>query len=90
MGQAEALLDSLELADDELGTGLNAVSLCCIIYTYEPSHWRAAAIKNTWGRGCDSLIFLSNATNEQLGTVILNHTKKWPKESYDNLWQATG
>jgi hypothetical protein len=58
--------------------------ILCMVYTYEGSHDRLAAIAETWGRRCDGFFAASNATDEEIGALDLTHAGD---ESYGNMWQ---
>lgn len=55
--------------------------LCFIGTTVKYFGKRAIHVKETWGKHCDKLIFVSNTTNDRLGSVGLNVT-----DDYLHLW----
>ncbi|XP_037780095.1 glycoprotein-N-acetylgalactosamine 3-beta-galactosyltransferase 1-like [Penaeus monodon] len=61
------------------------VRILCWILTQPKSHYKKAIhVKNTWGKRCDKLIFMSTKNDEKLGAVGLNTS-----EGYYNLWGKT-
>ncbi|XP_063609456.1 glycoprotein-N-acetylgalactosamine 3-beta-galactosyltransferase 1-like [Penaeus indicus] len=59
--------------------------ILCWILTQPKSHYKKAVhVKNTWGKRCDKLIFMSTKNDEKLGAVALNTS-----EGYYNLWGKT-
>lgn len=64
---------------------IDNVKILCLVLTTEPFHKeRAIHVKNTWGAHCNKLIFASNATDAELGSVNLQEN-----DSYDTLWGKT-
>lgn len=60
----------------------NEVKILCLILTYEQNHKKKAIhVKNTWGSRCNKLIFVSNVTDTELGSVNLQKN-----DHYDILW----
>lgn len=62
----------------------NEVKILCLVLTYEPNHRKKAIhVKNTWGSRCNKLIFVSNLTDIELGSVKLqkndHHNILWGK-----------
>ncbi|XP_069977626.1 glycoprotein-N-acetylgalactosamine 3-beta-galactosyltransferase 1 [Penaeus vannamei] len=61
------------------------VRILCWILTQPKSHYRKAVhVKNTWGKRCDKLIFMSTENDTSLGAVALN-----TPEGRENLWGKT-
>ncbi|XP_047476333.1 glycoprotein-N-acetylgalactosamine 3-beta-galactosyltransferase 1-like isoform X2 [Penaeus chinensis] len=59
--------------------------ILCWILTQPKAHYtKAVHVKNTWGKRCDKLIFMSTKKDEKLGAVALNTS-----EGYYNLWGKT-
>ncbi|XP_042888173.1 glycoprotein-N-acetylgalactosamine 3-beta-galactosyltransferase 1-like isoform X2 [Penaeus japonicus] len=59
--------------------------ILCWILTYPGAHdTKAVHLKNTWGKRCDKLIFMSTKENTSLGAVALNVS-----EGFYNLWGKT-
>ncbi|OQS01244.1 glycoprotein-N-acetylgalactosamine 3-beta-galactosyltransferase [Achlya hypogyna] len=60
-----------------------APRILCFVNTISPHHaTKAQTIKDTWGKRCDKLVFLSNATDVALGAVALV-----APSDHDHLWQ---
>lgn len=60
----------------------NEVKILCLVLTYELNHKKKAIhVKNTWGSRCNKLIFVSNVTDSDLGSVNLQNN-----DHYDILW----
>lgn len=73
----------------------NDVKVLCMVMTIPANHKKKAVhIKNTWGRRCNKLLFMTSETDPELETVILpvensreflwNKTKLAFKYLYDN------
>lgn len=61
------------------------VKVLCIVLTTEPYHQvRAIHVKNTWARRCNKLIFASNVTDAELGSVALQEN-----DDYGHVWGKT-
>lgn len=59
------------------------IKIVCLVLTYPPNHQtRAVHIKNTWGRGCNKLIFLSTEADEKLGAIEI----PFNEEDREILW----
>uniref|UniRef100_T1J8G4 N-acetylgalactosaminide beta-1,3-galactosyltransferase n=1 Tax=Strigamia maritima TaxID=126957 RepID=T1J8G4_STRMM len=62
-----------------------AVSILCWVVTSPKTHkTRAEHVKNTWGRDCNHLIFMSSQNDSHLGAVALPVS-----EGRDHLWAKT-
>lgn len=63
----------------------NEVKVLCMIMTHPENHrTKAFHIKNTWGRRCNKLVFISSKRDLILDTVVLPI-----EESRDALWNKT-
>ncbi|KAF0701938.1 hypothetical protein AaE_016228 [Aphanomyces astaci] len=68
--------------------------ILCFVNTISPNHaTKAQAIKDTWGKRCDKLVFLSNVTDNTLGAVAIadvpsDHSHLWQKHkaSMQYIW----
>ncbi|XP_037779936.1 glycoprotein-N-acetylgalactosamine 3-beta-galactosyltransferase 1-like [Penaeus monodon] len=61
------------------------VRILCWVLTQPKSHYKKAVhVKNTWGKRCDKLIFMSTENDTSLGAVALNTS-----EGRVNLWGKT-
>ncbi|XP_068241577.1 glycoprotein-N-acetylgalactosamine 3-beta-galactosyltransferase 1-like [Palaemon carinicauda] len=64
----------------------NPTRLLCLVLTTSQTREHALAVKNTWGKRCDKIIFSSDVEDKDLGSVSL-------KASYQNgddvLWIKT-
>jgi len=58
--------------------------LCWVMTTPKNHQSKAAHVKATWGRRCDKLLFMSNASDPVLGSVKLD-----VGGGYDSLWGKT-
>lgn len=62
------------------------VKLLCMVMTYPKNHrTKAMNVKNTWGRRCNKLVFISSAEDQVLDTVVALPLK----ESRKILWTKT-
>lgn len=67
---------------DEL---FDKVRVLCWIVTYpENHHMKAIHVKNTWGKRCNTLLFMSSEADPVLGTIVLS-----VNEGRENLWNKT-
>ena len=67
------------------GSKKGAPRVCCILYTHHKAHkHHPKAIKETWGRDCDHMLFASDVEDPLIGSVKIEH--KGP-EAYSNMWQ---
>jgi hypothetical protein len=62
--------------------------ILCAIYTHAGATPQTQAIRQTWGRKCDGLLFASTVTNHSTLHVQLKHDSKW-EGGYRGLWQRT-
>eukprot|EP00053_Salpingoeca_punica_P014568 m.132659 g.132659 ORF g.132659 m.132659 type:complete len:538 (-) comp16491_c0_seq1:636-2249(-) len=61
--------------------------LLCWVMTHNKNHnTKAMAIKNTWGAGCNTLLFMTNEEHDALNTVVLDLGRK---ESRETLWRKS-
>lgn len=58
--------------------------LCWIMKNPENQSKKAIHVKNTWGRRCNKLLFMSTKSNPDLGAVALP-----VNEGRNNLWNKT-
>lgn len=71
-----------EKISDEL---FKKVRIFCLIATYPANHkTRAIHIKNTWGKRCNKILFISTEHDRELGTVVLSMN-----ETRNSLWGKT-
>ena len=62
--------------------------LLCLTYTISTAHaGRVAGIHETWVKGCDGYIAMSNITDPLIPSVAVIHDGP---ESYFNMWQKVG
>lgn len=60
----------------------NKIKILCVVLSHPNAHYtNAIHVKNTWGKNCNKLIFLSTEDDEELGAVKLPI-----EEGYANLW----
>lgn len=73
--------------DESLSKTLyNDVKILCMVMTHPKNHQKKAIhIKNTWGRRCNKLLFMSSEEDSVLETIVL----PVEKETRDNLWNKT-
>lgn len=57
--------------------------LCMVLTTPTQHETRAAHVKATWGKRCTRLVFLSSATDVELGAVPVVDSAS---DTYDLLW----
>lgn len=77
VAEPKLVLNSTELFDK--------VKILCLVLTSEPNHKkRAIHVKNTWGPRCNKLIFVSNVTDNELGSMKLQLN-----DNYRDLWGKT-
>ncbi|ETV97194.1 hypothetical protein, variant 2 [Aphanomyces invadans] len=58
--------------------------ILCFVNTISPNHdTKARTIKETWGKRCDKLVFMSNVTDDALGAVAIDHVPS----DHNHLWQ---
>ncbi|XP_037027760.1 glycoprotein-N-acetylgalactosamine 3-beta-galactosyltransferase 1-like isoform X2 [Bradysia coprophila] len=75
------LLDDFTVAN-ELSNEVRV--LCWIMTTAENHKSKALHVKNTWGRRCNKLLFMSNVEDSDLDSIGLNIT-----DDHDHLWGKT-
>lgn len=62
------------------------VKICCMVMTHPLNHRnKSIAVKNTWAKKCDKLIFMSSKSHKKLNIVSL----PIHGESRDELWNKT-
>lgn len=78
--------DNGELYDDTLSDILySEVKVLCMVMTYPDNHQtKAIHVKETWGRQCNKLLFMSSELDENLDVVILP-----VEDSRKELWNKT-
>ena len=60
----------------------NSVRVLCLVLTTKKYHrTRAIHVKQTWGRRCTKLIFVSDFDDEELGAIAISNLS-----SYASLW----
>ena len=63
----------------------NEVKIVCIVMTHPANHRKNAIhVKNTWGKKCNKLLFMTSANDSELDSVVLPI-----KEDRDFLWSKT-
>lgn len=72
--------------NDSLATKLyDEVKLLCWVMTAVENHKKKAIhVKNTWGKRCNKILFISTQSDVELGTIALP-----VKEGRDTLWDKT-
>lgn len=61
------------------------VRILCWVMTYPKNHMeKAIHVKNTWGKRCNKLLFMSSVVDPELGTIKLPM-----KEGFEFLWAKT-
>lgn len=72
--------------DESLAQNLfQEVTIVCLVMTYSVNHrTRADNLINTWGKRCNKLIIVSNATDAVLKTIVFSAT-----EGREFLWEKT-
>lgn len=69
--QTDKVLTANELYSKPLDL-FNEIKILCMIMTNPNNHkTRAVHVKNTWGKRCNKLIFLTSAPDSELDTLIL-------------------
>ncbi|XP_057379261.1 LOW QUALITY PROTEIN: glycoprotein-N-acetylgalactosamine 3-beta-galactosyltransferase 1-like [Daphnia carinata] len=73
------------IRDDLAREMFTKIRVLCWIMTAPRNHWKKARhVKNTWGKRCNKLVFVSTETDNRLPTVKIAAV-----EGYDNLWGKT-
>lgn len=64
----------------------NEVRILCMVFTHPENHkTKVPHIKNTWGKRCNKLIFMSTKTDTTIPEIVaLNH-----ENGRKNLWKKT-
>lgn len=63
----------------------NEIKILCMIMTLPKNHEeRAIHVRNTWGRRCNKLLFISSQTDENFDVVLYPF-----EESRNGLWNKT-
>jgi hypothetical protein len=77
---------SLSLYNETLADKLfNDVRILCWIMTTPENHKsKASFVKNTWGKRCNKLLFMSTKVDPELGSIALP-----VKEGRNTLWDKT-
>ncbi|KAL3905994.1 MAG: hypothetical protein SGILL_009457 [Bacillariaceae sp.] len=65
---------------------ISSINVFCAIYTYPGNKNQTNAIKNTWGRRCDGIMFASTETVHEDATVHLLHNGGH-QGMYRGIWQ---
>lgn len=61
------------------------VKIACIVMTHADNHAKKAIhVKNTWGKRCNKLLFMSSTSDAVLDTVVLD-----VNDTRDDLWIKT-
>lgn len=61
------------------------VKILCWVFTIPENHkTKAQAVKNTWGRRCNKLIFMSSVEDKELGAIAIPG-----EQGRDHLWNKT-
>lgn len=64
---------------------INTVRILCWIMTSPKSHWKAGIVRDTWGRRCNILVFISSQEDPVLPSVKVNLTA----DNRNTLWGKT-
>lgn len=74
-----------DLYDTELADRLfNEVKILCLVMTYSENHkTKAVHVKETWGKQCNKLVFISDRHDDEIGAVTL------PSKGRQYLWGKT-
>lgn len=76
-------LDALKLVSVKKNVDMKKIRVFCWVNTYDKNHeTRARAIKETWGKKCDKLVFFSNKMDESLPAV-----RVVAPATHENLWK---
>lgn len=66
-------------------TLFDRVKICCLVLTTKSNHEKKAIhVKNTWGSRCNRLVFASNITDLEIGSVNMMEN-----DDYELLWGKT-
>lgn len=61
------------------------VKILCFVLTHPPNHrTKAVAVKDTWGKRCNKLVFISTLLDDELDVLLVNVT-----DNRLNLWGKT-
>ncbi|OQR88717.1 glycoprotein-N-acetylgalactosamine 3-beta-galactosyltransferase [Thraustotheca clavata] len=77
-----ANLPALQLVKRHRQDNSTRLRILCWVNTYERTHERAQAIKETWGKSCDKLLFMSNVEDTEIPTV-----RVVAPPTHEHLWQ---
>ncbi|RHY32780.1 hypothetical protein DYB32_002250 [Aphanomyces invadans] len=79
-------LPALQLVSLHTSPDAEQLRVLCWVNTFNMTHDRARAIKSTWGRRCDKLLFMSNVEDPTIPTVRVvappTHEHLWQKHRY--------
>jgi hypothetical protein len=78
---------NVKLYDDSLSLELEKeVKLLCWVFTHPNNHLdRSLHLKNTWGKRCSKLLFISSAADSLLPEIVVIPTP----DDRDQLWKKT-
>lgn len=78
-------LDSSQFDESLADQMFNKVRIVCLVMTHPENHkTKAIHVKNTWGRKCNKLLFMSSANDSVLNTIVLP-----VEDGREFLWKKT-